>query len=248
MIELHNKSFLNVKIARRNPELGRKYKVPRTPSLVLVDADGEMLWNLYGYVPNAEYVAWLKTAAVLARHPEAVLGKSQISADVREVGDAFARASHDGRALEFFNKALELNEKKPASEETKKFKAETLARKGLSLYKNQENMEKIEGVSKALFDLDPEGKFGVRDNALFLRALVDVTQGRGVEAAAAVDEAMKKYPDSDARDGLLYIRGYTLLHLKGDRENARKAYQEILDRFPESPFRLGAEDALKSLK
>ncbi len=248
MIELHNKSFINVKIARRNPELGRKYKVPRTPSLVLVDPDGEMLWNLYGYVPNAEYVAWLKTAAVLARHPEAVLGKSQNSVEVREVADAFARASHDGRALELYNKALELNEKKPASEETKKFKAETLARKGLSLYKNQEGMEKIESVVKALFELDPEGKLGVRDNALFLKALVDATHGRGAEAAAAVDEAMKKYPDSEVRDGLLYIRGHTLLQLKSDRDNARKAFQEILDRFPESPFRLGAEDALKNLK
>ena len=215
---------------------------------MLVDADGEMLWTLYGYVPNAEYMTWLKTAATLAKYPEAVRGKSKDCLELREVGDAFARASHDGRALEFYDKALALNDQKPASEETKKFMAETLACKGFSLYKNQESIDKIAGIAKSILELDPEGKFRVRDNALFLQAVADATQGRGAEASAAVDEALKKYPDSDVRDGLLYIRGHTLLQLRNDRENARKSFQEILDKFPDSPFRLGAEDALKNLK
>lgn len=247
MIELHNRNFINVKVARRNPELARKYAVPRTPSMVLVDSNGEMLSNLYGYVPPADYLAWLRAAVVLGRYSAAVLGKSEEAADYRHVGDAFARISQDGKAIEMYNKALALNEKKKPSEESRRFKAETLARKGFSHYKNSDPLDKVEAAAKTLLEMDADGKLEVRDNGLFLRALADATAGRGAEAVAAVDEALAQYPQSDVRDGLLYIKAYWAMS-HGDKAGARKMYQEILEKYPESHFRLGAEDALKSMR
>jgi tetratricopeptide (TPR) repeat protein len=212
-----------------------------------VDSGGEMLSNLYGYVPPADYLAWLRTAVVLGRYPGAVLGKSEEAAEYRHVGDAFARISHDGRAIEMYDKALALSERKKQGEETRRFKAETLASKGFSHYKNSDPIDKVEAASKTLLEMDPDGKLQVRDNGLFLKALAEATAGRGAEAAAAVDEALAKHPKSDVRDGLLYIKAYWVLS-QGDRAGARKLYQEILDAHPESHFRLGAEDALKSLR
>lgn len=247
VIELHNKNFINVKIARRNPELARRYQVPRTPSLVLVDSNGEPLWSLYGYVPPDDYQTWLRTAVTLGRYPAAVLGKSEEAADYRQVGDAFARISHDGRAIEMYDKALALNEKKKPSEATRQFKAETIARKGFSHYKNNDSLDMVEAAAKTLLEIDPDGSREVRDNGLFLKALADATAGRGAEAAAAVDEALAKHPKSDVRDGLLYIKAYWAMS-QGDKAGARRLYQEILEKYPESHFRLGAEDALKSLQ
>lgn len=228
-----------MKVAKRNRDLGRKYKVPRTPSLVLVDGDGELLVPLYGYIPAADYLKWLKGVALIARHPGAARGKGDDAAAYRTAADGFARIQYDGKAIELYAKALEWNDKRPANGETRKFKAETLSRKGFSHYMNHDESETVKSIADEILKLDHDGTLGTRDNALFLKALV----GAG-DVPALVDEAISRYPDSDVMDGLLYVKGYCLQQ-KGEKEAARKLFSQVVEKYPDSFFRLDAEDALK---
>jgi thioredoxin-related protein len=232
----HNRSFVNVKLAGSDRALSKKYGVEVTPTAVLVDWQGEAIWRLPGYVPAADYAAWLRTAEGLARHPEAARGTSRDPAEVRAVGRVFARSSLHAKALENFNKALELNAKRRETADTRLFRGETLAAKGVSHYLNRGGMDELDKIGAELLGMDPEGKLGVRDNGLLLRALSDATRGRWEEAMAAVDEALRLDPESDARDGLLYLRAYYVDKGEGKPDEARRLYEEILEKHPDSPF------------
>jgi tetratricopeptide (TPR) repeat protein len=238
---------VNVAISKRNKELAVKYKIPCTPSMVLLDHDGEIIVPLYGYFPKDQVLKWLKTATAFSKNVAALKEKTDDAAKLRALGELFAQVGYDGKAVEYFEKALQANDKRPASDESKKFKGETLALKGVSHYRNNDAPEKVAEIYKALLELDPDGKFGVRDNGLFLKALHGSGGVAGIDVLATVDEAMKKYPASDVMDGLLYIKAFYLWHDKGDKETPKKLFKEILDKYPDSMFRLGAEDALKEL-
>lgn len=221
--------------------MAKKYSVELVPAVVLVDSEGELLWRLDGYVPAADYLAWLGTAEGLARHPAALRGTSRDAAEYRAVGDVFARAGIHDRAVGFFDRAAELATKP-------RVRGEALAAKGVSHYLNRGGTDELDKIAAAVLGLDPEGRLELRDNGLLLKALSDATKGRWTEAMSAVDEALRLAPKGDARDGLLYLHAYYVWKGEGKPDEARRIYEEILEKHPESLFRRAVEESLKGLQ
>ncbi len=217
-----------------------------TPSLVMVDGDGALMGALYGYVARRDVLMWLKGAAEVSRAFEAAR-KSDQPEDSAKLADAFARMMEDGGAVRWFERALQLNEKRGGGDTAKRFRAETLARLGFSHYRKGDDPAVLKRISDELLASDPDGKLGVLDNALFLRALYGGSGGEGVDIPATVDEAIRRFPGSEVMDGLLYCRAQVLWQFQQDKEGARKVLEEIQRKYPESPFRLSVEADLKQL-
>jgi len=202
---------------------------------------------LYGYVIHRDVVIWLKGAAEVSRTVVAAR-KSDKPEDSAKVAEAFALMMEDGGAIQWFERALQLNEKRGGGDAAKKFRIEALARKGFSHYRKGDDPAVLKRISDELLASDPDGKLGVHDNALFLRALYGGSGGEGVDLPATVDEAIRRFPDSEVMDGLLYCRAQVLWQFNQDKEGARKLLEEIRKKYPESPFRLSVEADLKQFE
>lgn len=231
---------------REEKERAARYKVRMTPTLVLVDGDGEALGTLHGYFEQRDVMLWLRAAAEASRALKAAV-ESKEPEKCAAFADALSRMLEDGNAIAWYERAFRLNEPRAGSGSGRRFRAETLARKGFCHYRKGDDPAILKKISDELFELDPDGKLGVQDNALFLRALYGGSGGEGVDIRAAVDEAIRRFPDSDVMDGLLYCRAQVLWQIDGDATGAKKVLEEIQSRFPDSPFRMSVRSDLKQL-
>jgi tetratricopeptide (TPR) repeat protein len=212
-----------------------------TPALAIVDTEGEPIGLRHGYSPPEEILAWLKkTRAASRRIVELRDGARDDPKVWRERADLFGSVGADGRALECYARALELIDEKDAA-----FRAETLARQGLAHYRNEEKPETLARAAEALRKLDPDGKLGVRDDAALLDALAGL--GKPSELSAAVDEALSKHPDSNCLDGLWVVKACYLWQAENDPAGARKLFDRVIEKFPDSFFASTARECLRQL-
>jgi thioredoxin-related protein len=243
--DLANASFecATASIQEKKAQAAR-YQVRMTPTLVLVDGDGEFLGALHGYFERQDVMLWLRAAADASR----LLGAARKGGKPEEcasLADALSRMFEDGGAIEWYERALRASATSAAS--AKRFRGETLARKGFCHYRRGDDPAILRKISDELLELDPDGKLGVHDNALLLRALYGGSGGEGVDIRASVDEAIRRFPDSEVMDGLLYCRAQVVWQMDGDAAAAKKILEEIQTRFPNSPFRLSVRADLKQL-
>lgn len=245
--DLLNASFECAKASIRDEkERAARYRVRMTPTLVLVDGNGEALAALHGYFERQDVLLWLRAAADASRTLKAAV-ESKDPEKCAAFADALFRMFEDGEAIAWYDRALRQNEPRAASAAGRRFRGETLARKGFCHYRKGDSPAILKTISEELLELDSDGKLGVHDNALFLRALYGGSGGEGVDIRATVEEAIRRFPESEVMDGLLYCRAQVLWQMDGDAAGAKKVLEEIQTRFPDSPFRLSVRSDLKQI-
>lgn len=218
---------------------------------MILDSNGDILGTMPGYVPASDWLKWAQdlniSGSKILKWRSEIKDKPEDGLVYRRIGDEYQFLKNDPRAVEAYSKAIEANDKRDTSDEAKTFKGEVLFSKALSIYRGGDPIEKLKEIYKAILELDPDGKLGVKDNGLLVRALYGEKGGEGVDVLATVDSALSKFPNSDCLDGLLFVKGHATWKTLDDKEGGIKILQDASSKYPLSFFKPLIDAALDEM-
>lgn len=162
-----------------------------------------------------------------------------------------------------------------STREERMAKAELLVHLGDAYLDLGESPKKILGVAKDLEELDPGGKLGFEVRVIFLRAATDdllsheleedarelETKGKKAPAAKSrtdarklqtsvlsrLEECLEKYPENDRSDAILMWLGHLIIEVRNDPAAARKMFERVIEKYPNSAFLDEARQKLRDL-
>lgn len=82
---------------------------------------------------------------------------------------------------------------------------------------------------------------------LFRASDLSMNLQRPNETISLFNEILQKYPDYEKTSSVLFLKAFVYEDQLGDLENAKKYYEEYLEKYPNSDFADDAEMSLKNL-
>lgn len=241
VIAYSNKTFINVELdADKDRAIFRRYNPPGLPATYVLGADGKIVGTAIGLMSPAEYLAWLEQSA-------------EASKKIAEVRSKPADPESDARLAELYMSVGSYAQAIKASEDGLK-DAKTPETKGRLVCRRAEASSRLDPdydvspSAQEMLALDPDGKFGLRDDAMLLLAEYESRHEKPKEALARVEQAIKDFPASDRMDGLLYYRARLTWLVTGKTDRSIAWLEEWLKQFPQSTYRAWAQADLRELK
>lgn len=190
--------------------------------------------------------------------------------------EALLRLNQPERASKVIEAALALfPEGASLGPDERKAKAELLVHLGDAFLELLESPKRLLEIAGRIEGTDPGGKLGFEVHAFFLRAAADDMLSHELEeeseeleregkkalagkrkadarklragVLARLEEGLAKYPDCPRTDAMLVWTGHLLLEARKDEAQARKLFQRVIDRYPESDFADEARQRLGDL-
>jgi hypothetical protein len=235
VVALSNKAFVNIEVDYdKNRNAVNRYNPPGLPMTYVVDSEGEVLGAAIGFLGPREYVDWLARVKDLV--PKiAELRKAE---KPLELSEAYFKTGAYAQSVKIAEAGL-------AKAETPELKAKLTARRVEAKLRIDPDDDKS---IDELMAIDPEGKFGVRDDALLFQVEWLARHEKPKEALDLVADAVKKFPQSDRMDGLTYYRARLTWLLSGKTDPSIGWLEEWLNKYSDSMYRAWAEADLKEMK
>jgi thiol-disulfide isomerase/thioredoxin len=108
------------------------------------------------------------------------------------------------------------------------------------------HLRKAEPLLRRAADLDPKNEMGRRAQAALLLAVVPTEDGEPETALKNIDSWMEEYKDSPEMPSALFFRG-TILQKDGKLLEARRVYDDLRTRFPQSLKAYEADKAIDAI-
>jgi tetratricopeptide (TPR) repeat protein len=260
--EALSKGFAGARIdvdAQPQAELARRFKVHGTPHVVIATPDLAFVSQMIGYRDAAAFRDWLDRVVALAakvRETESAVQAAPKDAGLRRaLGDHHRDLGNLPAAIAAYETSARISGEKPnPTEEERRFRGETLVRLS-DAYRSDNRPAALADVAQELLALDPKGKLGFRDNALYLLALHEHSAAlqenkpeRSKKALAYLREAADEYPESDKADEILLWLAVLYSDLEGNKPAAEAALRRLIEKHPQSPLAEFAKKALEQLK
>lgn len=246
--EYVNKTFVNVELntdQESNHKLAGEFGVTGIPATYLVTADGERIGQWVGYLGPQEYQSALeKGVAAYKRLKELEPKLKEKPEDFelnKEVAGIYASMGRGRKAVEHYKKAAA---KAPDAKAACGLYNDAIE----TLYKTGEADERAVDLAKEIDRLDPDGKLGYKDNALVVFAMDDAGKQKYDDALAKFEQITTKWPDSDKADLALMWTGYLYHEFKNDNEKAKKALNQVIEKYPKSEYAKHAKEFLEHMK
>lgn len=239
--------------------LVRRFKVHGTPHVVIATHDLAFVSQMIGYRDAASFRDWLDRVVALSakvREAESAVQAAPEDAGLRRaLGDHHRELGNLPAAIEAYETSARLARGKPSpTAEDLRFRGETLIRLS-DAYRTDNRASALPEVARELMELDPEGKRGFRDNALYLLALFEHASAleenkseRSKKALAYLQEAADKYPDSDKGDEILLWLAVLYSDLEKNKPAAEASLRRLLEKHSQSPLAEFARKALEQLE
>lgn len=242
VIAYANKTFINIELDYAdNRNLATEFAPPGIPATYLVDAAGQVIGTQIGFMSPADYVGWLKRSLDVARKIAEIKPKLAENPELyADWADLLFKAGSYGPAKMVAEQGLGKAPSVKVRLTLRKIESEILL--------EPDNDESVAKGIEEILALDPDGKHGVRDDGLLLRAESLARREKLKEALETIEEAIKAFPTSDRMDGLLYYRARLTWATTGTADEAAAWLEKVVNDFPESVFRGGAEAALKDIR
>lgn len=190
--------------------------------------------------------------------------------------EALLRLNQTQRAARLIEGALgQFPKAGPIAPGDRKAKAEFLVHLGDAYLDLGESPKKILELARGIEEQDAGGALGFEVHAAFLRAAVDEILAHELEEEARdlererkkgaadrkkadarklqtsvlrkLEECLEKYPESDRADAILIWTGHLIIEVRSDPVAARKMFQRVTEKFPNSPFAHEARKRLREL-
>jgi thioredoxin-related protein len=195
---------------------------------------------------------------------------------VCRLAEALLRLNQSSRAAKAIRTGLALFSKDEVLPPARRRnKAELLVHLGDAYLDLGESPKKMIDVAQEIDKTDPGGKLGFEIHAMFLRAATDdllaheleegarELESKGKKAAAAknradarkletsvlsrLEECLEKYPESDRTDAILMWLGHLVIEVRNDPVAARKIFERVTEKYPNSVFLDEARQKLRDL-
>jgi len=246
--EVANLHFVRVMIdIDRSPEVADRYHVESVPSTVVLAHDGTPVARHEDVAGAAAYAKILEDADVAALRyrdlKRAASAKSCCADDKLELAwFLHAQRSFDAAADAYETAVKTLVEESCCG--SAKLIGDALVALGDARIDAEADGETIDQVAARLEKLDPKGKHGFADNALFLRGIACT---RRTDAAGAKDQFAKIPADSDRAEGAAVWGAWVELEMLGNRDRAAEILRDFVKAHPESGYRAMADQLLQRL-
>lgn len=235
-------------------DLAAKYRIEMVPTIVVVMPSGETLARMSELEPTP-YLKQLQSAAQgfaqcvslkeqIARNPEEASFHFQLGALFDSLGAPREAAVPYERAFDLYAKSKE------SSDSYRKQLGDLLVRVGDGHIDGRNDIEakNLDRIAEKLEGLDPDGKLGFADNALYLRA---VAQGVRKDADRMLDlltQLSVKYPDSDKIEAGVIWTAWASLNLLKNKAAAEETLRAFGKKYPQSAYRSYADQLLRMAK
>ncbi len=235
-------AYVNVKLDyTKNDELWTgKFQGSGTPMTLFLTDAGTEVTRLVGFFEASDYVsallqirtAWAKLADVKAaaeKTPKDVVALTALA-------DIYGELRRPDDALEAYKKiAAILDDRNPLGDDDRKLLATSHFR--IAEAAARLNQFDVARASIAKYEkIDPENKVGLLDDLVPIRVTLLAQVDRNLEGAMElIDESLKKFPDTNVGDQLLFFKGM-LYQIQRNGEAAKAAWEECGKKYPNTPM------------
>lgn len=250
-----NEAYVSVKINldRSGSDLFEKFGGRGIPATFVVDADGDVLESMSGFVKPDKYLKLISEVSrkytKLVDLRKATEKDSSSVAAHWKVADAARELGSLTAALRAYRRAASLLEKEdPRTDATARKLAEAAYRVAQVL--TQRGPDAIKEARKAAdkFDaMDPENKSGFADNLAIERAMLAYYESDAEKALELLEAAARKYPKTDEPGRLWFMIG-VFRHNTGNHDGASPAFKKAAKLEPKSEWGKRAAEAVENLK
>jgi uncharacterized protein YyaL (SSP411 family) len=257
VIERVAKDFVALRVdIVKDEAYSNKWDLEGVPTCIVADETGDFVSHIIGFRTPEDTGAWLDLVVGGVKKIREAKAKLKVKEDQealhRTVGETHYELGNNRKAIDALTRAADLA--RTREEQDKTFLGETLVLLSDAL-RTANRIEPLPAIGRELEALDPDGKLGFRDNALYLLALVEHFHGqqhskpeRSKKALELLKEAESKYPDSDKGDEILLWLAVLYHDLEKDRQSAATILEKLTKRHPDSDLVPYAEQTLKILK
>jgi len=222
-------------------DLVRKYGVPGSPTMAILDPKGERIGIDPSGLPAAEFREDIET--ILGDYARLVGLREKASSEAqpalqRELGMAYHRLAMIDPGIKAFDRAAELFEEQGDANsalEILGWIAELKAQKGGP-------PSEIDAIAGRLEAADPDGKLGFKADGRYVRAIADLVAGRIDEA----DKKLAEVSEGHRIEEAAFLRIKIVIYWKKNAKAAAAACDDFLRRFPESGRRREVERILRA--
>ena len=249
VVEMSNRSFVNVSVYLDAPSpIAQKFAVESVPATILATPEGVPVRRWEGYLGPEEYKSALEKAVSTHLRLKGLLPQLKADPDGfelnRAAGDCYAFLAQNRPAADAYKKAA-------AKAPDPKARGELLARalgELVDVEISDALNEELIAVSAELEQVDREGKFGLKGDALAARAQVALNRERRDEAIRLYEEIVDQHPRSSRAPAALL--GLADLYHHHQKNNARavQALRRLLDQYPSSAVAGDARELLEQLE
>jgi tetratricopeptide (TPR) repeat protein len=258
VIEFSNANFVNVHLdGDKEKAFAKKLAVEGYPSTFVMDAEGEVVGRLAGYVDEKAYLDKLRRI----RDSHAKLGelieKAKASPDdlsvTRRLAESYRQVEKIDKAKELFRRVIDaVAALKSPTEADLRNKAQ--ARAGLldavlstTSIEDKQGLQSITDLIQTIKTEDPDNRFDSLDDALAAEAQILFAKKDFEGASVKVKAALEKLPKSDKADLLLYVLAMIQFET-GKTEECKKTLKELIEKFPDTPTGKDGKQALEWLE
>lgn len=247
--EIANRLFVRVLIdTDKNPEAADRYHVEEIPTTVVLAYDGTPVFRHEDAAGAAAYAALLEEADVACMQYRDL--KRQADAEPDKVEPRLALARMLYRQGSFAAAAAEADRALTAAERSgccasQEARAEIAVFAGECHAEARSDAEALDRIAAKLEDFDRSGEKGLRDNAMFFRAVASVVRDDPAEARSRLSRLISEYPGSDKAESAAIWMAWIELEKLENREGAAPMLRAFIDRYPESGYRPLAERLLR---
>ena len=197
----------------------------------VVDADGDVVSALHGFAGPEPFRRFLEAAdrgypALAAAREDSAREPADLT-KLHRLGEAYRKLDSLRRAEACYRKVLDAGAAEPRPILASCH--ERLARFRIMRGKNLEARKHLEAYRA----LDPQGALPWTDRILLTEGLTLALERRHREAAAVLQEALKRFPSSEEADHLTFALGFALHQDRLDKP-ALEILESGVKRFPES--------------
>lgn len=249
VIEFSNKSFVNVHL-RTDADKGvaQKYGVGPIPVTYLLSPEGERISTFLGYLPADDYRQALEKA--LGAHKKLLAFAPRLKAapeDPALLTEAAGLYEDLGDSKKAATSLLRAAAKTAGAKEVG-----ALYLKAFRLLNDLDSDDEVNtsmtGIADLLDALDLDGKLGLKDDAAYVRAMVDCNKESLDAAIKKLEELVAKWPDGDRVPDSLLVLANLYHHAKEDNAKAEKLLKSVMEKYAKSEFAGRAKAMLEHMK
>ena len=249
VVEFSNRTFVNVHLRTdMDKAVAERYKVGPIPVTFLLSPVGEPVSTFLGYLPPEDYRRALEKALVahkklvefapkLKAAPEDPALLSETAGLYEDLGDSKKAADVLGRAA-----AKTAGAKEHGALLLRAFKLLN------DLDSDDEVNASMSGIADRLDALDADGKLGLKDDAAYVRAMVDCNKESLDAALKKLEELVSKWPDGDRAPDSLLVLANIYHHAKEDNAKAEKILRSMMEKYAKTEFADRAKAMLEHMK